>query len=955
MERPFTVEARPQRLWFVVAVLALVLGGGLGVRSFSGWLDRTEAETFDECRVTLSNAVLALAERFNRPRWMRQRVEPLLRRQAGRRFDAGLARLLGRQLVRRFPDALVYAFDPKGRLVFQRHQEPVRTREMVWQGILASLRQEAGGDEAERRLDSATRICRSLFGTITSLTDLSGPDGLPQPFLNRDRGWLSWTIPQEMVTGTGSAPAGLGGFWLLVDPETLPAARVGEHTLRQMDPRLDLAAVVLATGKGGLVEARRGVGLLPRSVLRRVLANVTQVRNPHGLWMARYIPGENGRYLVAGIRSAALRGFLGRHRGLWLGMILLLLVALVALAWRAWWRGEPLGWNLKTQVVVLFVLTAVLPLVMLVVFGRERARDLGRLERNRWEERLQDTLNTVDLTYGDYLRNQDAALRGIERQLQERLPTATDPASLLEELCGERRRFEVLVLEASGRATRLNRGVASPQRDNDEFRKIVSQFLVRLLAAQGSPVPRAYSDKTPLLKDDELERLLNNFYRTRGEFNRMRVGKRQILQRAELLAAPGTGVTAVVSWIFDETEFARPFVQEVLARAAAGKYGQIDIAMVGEDGRLYPEARGRPVELLDIAHRVATFRTSEVSDITLDGRPLLAAGFSPVKLGGYQLVGLLDASLLTRERETLTLILWLMVGWSLAWMIGCALFLSRRLVGQVTGLRDFVEEISLGRYGARAAVTSRDELGQLAGTFNAMAEKLEHGQRLRRFVSEKVVDEVKKDDRISLALTGSRLEVAVLFSHLHHFDALLEAVPPDRLIGLLNAYFSRLDPVIRAHGGVIDKLIGDAIMAVFEPVAGADHPALRAARAAAGLLAEQEALNRERASTGGAPLRTDVGVHFGAVISGKVGSREGRIDYTVIGDTVNTAARLSSAAAARPRPAVLVSGSVAAHLGADLALAPLEPMALKGKRAVVEVFELVLSYSPCPGGSVEKK
>ncbi len=579
---------------------------------------------------------------------------------------------------------------------------------------------------------------------------------------------------------------------------------------------------------------------------------------------------------------------------------------------------------------------------MLVVFGRERARDLGRLERNRWEERLPAALNTIDLTYGDYLRDQDAALRGIERRLQERLPTATDPASLLEEVCGERRRFEVLVLEASGRATRLNRGVASPQRDNDEFRKIVSQFLVRLLAAQGSPVPRSYSDKTPLLKGDELERLLNNFYRTRGEFNRMRVGKRQILQRAELLASPGTGVTAVVSWIFDETEFARPFVQEVLSQAAAGKYGQIDIAMVGEDGRLYPEARGRPVELLDIAHRVATFRSSEVSDITLDGKPLLAAGFSPVKLGGYQLIGLLDASLLARDRQTLTLILWLMVGWSLVWMIGCALFLSRRLVDQVTGLRDFVEEISLGRYGARAAVTSRDELGQLAETFNAMAGKLEHGQRLRRFVSEKVVDEVKKDDRISLALTGSRLEVAVLFSHLHHFDALLEAVPPDRLVGLLNAYFSRLDPVIRAHGGVIDKLIGDAIMAVFEPGAGADHPARRAARAAAGLLTEQEALNRERAARGEPPLRTDVGVHFGPVISGKVGSRDGRIDYTVIGDTVNTAARLSTAAAARPGPAVLVSGAVAAHLGAGLALVPLEPMTLKGKRDAVEVFELAL-------------
>jgi len=221
-----------------------------------------------------------------------------------------------------------------------------------------------------------------------------------------------------------------------------------------------------------------------------------------------------------------------------------------------------------------------------------------------------------------------------------------------------------------------------------------------------------------------------------------------------------------------------------------------------------------------------------------------------------------------------------------------------------------------------------------------MAEKLGHRERMRRLVSDQVWDEVRKDDSESLELGGERRDVAILFSHLHGFEALLEHASPEAVIELLNGYFSRLDPVIRANEGSIDKLIGDAVMAVFFMREGAPHPADRAVRAALAMMSAQQEMNGERAAAGRTALRTDIGIHFGPAISGKVGSREGRIDYTVIGDSVNTAARLCTAAAARPAPSIIISEVVAERLESEIPLESLEPIALKGKTEPLRLFSV---------------
>ncbi len=174
-------------------------------------------------------------------------------------------------------------------------------------------------------------------------------------------------------------------------------------------------------------------------------------------------------------------------------------------------------------------------------------------------------------------------------------------------------------------------------------------------------------------------------------------------------------------------------------------------------------------------------------------------------------------------------------------------------------------------------------------------------------------------------------EVAVLFSDLKGFTSLATGMQPRAVIDLLNAYFDRMCPLITAEGGDIDKFIGDAIMAVFDHPRGADpgadaaaeHPAVRAVRAAMAMQAAMDDFNTGRRQ----PLIMRIGVNTGPVVRGDLGSRFVRRDYTVVGDTVNRAQRYESTC---PPGHVLISGSTRALLGDRVEVEPLPGLMLKG-------------------------
>jgi len=140
-------------------------------------------------------------------------------------------------------------------------------------------------------------------------------------------------------------------------------------------------------------------------------------------------------------------------------------------------------------------------------------------------------------------------------------------------------------------------------------------------------------------------------------------------------------------------------------------------------------------------------------------------------------------------------------------------------------------------------------------------------------------------------LKGERVEAVVLFSDLRGFSTFSEGRPPEEVVERLNAYFEKMVTAVHQSGGVVDKFIGDAVMATFGALNPVENPALAAVSAARAMRAGLATLNATWAAQGLSPFDNGVGLHLGEVVVGPIGS-DARKDFTVIGDVVNTASRL---------------------------------------------------------------
>jgi len=191
----------------------------------------------------------------------------------------------------------------------------------------------------------------------------------------------------------------------------------------------------------------------------------------------------------------------------------------------------------------------------------------------------------------------------------------------------------------------------------------------------------------------------------------------------------------------------------------------------------------------------------------------------------------------------------------------------------------------------------KDEIGQLAQAFNQMVASLREKEMIRntfgRYMSKEVVDGFL-NGKVSLELGGELKEMTVLMSDIRDFTELSEKLPPHEVVQLLNRYFTEMVQVIGAHGGTVDKFIGDAILAVFGwPMSRQDHAKLAVA-AALDMKVRLAVLNNTLVKEGRKSIAIGIAIHTGKAVAGNIGSRE-KVQYTVIGDTVNLASRMESA------------------------------------------------------------
>jgi adenylate cyclase len=204
-----------------------------------------------------------------------------------------------------------------------------------------------------------------------------------------------------------------------------------------------------------------------------------------------------------------------------------------------------------------------------------------------------------------------------------------------------------------------------------------------------------------------------------------------------------------------------------------------------------------------------------------------------------------------------------------------------------------------------------------------------------RFLPEVVVKQMLENPD-SFKLGGVSQTITILFADIRGFTRISEHAPPEKIVGLLNRYFSAMTDIIFAHGGTLDKYLGDGLMALFGAPTATPDDASNALNAAVAMQRRLLGINRELRDEGFPEIGVGMGLHTGEVIVGYIGS-DRRSEYTAIGDTVNTSSRLESNARGGE---ILISDATAKAAHSRYKLQPREPIMVKNREQPVKLWEV---------------
>ena len=234
------------------------------------------------------------------------------------------------------------------------------------------------------------------------------------------------------------------------------------------------------------------------------------------------------------------------------------------------------------------------------------------------------------------------------------------------------------------------------------------------------------------------------------------------------------------------------------------------------------------------------------------------------------------------------------------------------------------------------AVIAASALSILHSYLSAAAEKRKISDTFKKYVAPQVVEEITRSGGYSIHLGGESREIAVLFVDIRGFTPMSENLAPEQVVDILNSYLELTTNSIFNNGGTLDKFIGDATMAVFNAPFDLDDYIFKAVKTALDIVAGGDAIESKFLEKYGKSVGFGVGVNCGKAVVGNIGCSF-RMDYTAIGDTVNTAARLEANA---KRGQVLISEDVYNHVKDRVTAEPIGAIPLKGKSNSVFVYSL---------------
>jgi adenylate cyclase len=278
----------------------------------------------------------------------------------------------------------------------------------------------------------------------------------------------------------------------------------------------------------------------------------------------------------------------------------------------------------------------------------------------------------------------------------------------------------------------------------------------------------------------------------------------------------------------------------------------------------------------------------------------------------------------------------------IAFALFSALLIGRSVAEPINQLREAAQAVTEGRLDVQVRLRRADEFGALIGEFNYMAEGLREKERLRQtfgaHVGRKAAEQILARDP---GLGGTEQEITVIFVDIRSFTTRSAHLPPNKVVGLLNEFLRAMVEVVEGeHGGMINKFLGDGFMALFGIGGDKSSHADKALAAGRSMQRQLSRLNEGHIARGEDPIEIGIGINTGPAIVGSIGSPE-RMEFTVIGNTVNVASRIEALNKVLGT-SLLLSKSTRDALRLATELQPLPAQSVKGVDRPVEIFTIVV-------------